>query len=93
MHLLHYIYKFQTFFYVDRAIFTTLITNNLDKVAPFGTITIRSNFKFGLSEDTKELMKTREKARRMIKISSGTQKQIWNEKYKKLRNAVTYYFS
>ena len=37
-------------------IFTQLITNSLDEVAPFGVITIRSNFKFGLTDDTKDLM-------------------------------------
>ena len=35
-------------------IFTQLITKCLDEVAPFATITIRSNYKFGLSEDTKK---------------------------------------
>ena len=70
-------------------LFTKLINESLDEVAPFGMITIRSNFKFGLSESTKEMMKKRDAARSMIKQSSGNQKQIWNEKYKKIRNAVT----
>ena len=67
-------------------IFTKLITDSLDEGAPFGTITIRSNYKFGLSAMTKELMKKREAARSMIKTVGGNKKQVWNEKYKKLRN-------
>ena len=69
--------------------FTNLVTECLDEVAPFGTIVIRSNYKFGLSDVTKDMMKKREAARLMIKNSNGNQKQVWNEKYKKLRNAVT----
>ena len=34
-------------------------------------------------------MKRREVARKMIKNSSGNEKAVWNEKYKKLRNQVT----
>ena len=34
-------------------------------------------------------MKKREEAREMIKRSSGNQKVIWTEKYKKIRNRVT----
>ena len=71
-------------------IFTTLITNSLDEVAPYGLITIRSNFKFGLTDETKDLMKQRETARKNIKSSTGYEKQVWNEKYKKLRNKVNY---
>ena len=70
-------------------IFTKLITECLDEVAPYGTITIWSNYKFGLSDETKELMKKREAARTMIKETSGPQKQLWNTKYRKLRNIVT----
>ena len=70
-------------------IFTKLITNSLDEVAPFGVITIRSNFKFGLTDETKDLMKQREAARIKIKSSVGNEKQVWNMKYKKLRNTVT----
>ena len=34
-------------------------------------------------------MKKREAARTMIKETSGPQKQLWNTKYRKLRNIVT----
>ena len=70
-------------------IFTDLINVSLDKVAPFGTFTIRSNYKFGLSDETKGLMQKREAARSRIKTNTGNQKIMWNEKYKKLRNKVT----
>ena len=35
-------------------------------------------------------MKQRETARKNIKSSIGYEKQVWNEKYKKLRNKVNY---
>ena len=47
-------------------IFNKMITMSLDEVAPYRTFTIRTNHKFGLSPETKELMKKREAARRMI---------------------------
>ena len=70
-------------------IFNSFITKSLDEVAPFCIITVRSNHKFGLSEDTKDLMKKRDAARKMISKVELGQKALWNEKYKKLRNVVT----
>ena len=70
-------------------LFTSLINESLDEVAPYCTMTIRSNYKFGLSAQTKELMSKRNAAREMIKSSTGNSKIIWNGKYKKLRNMVT----
>ena len=64
-------------------IFTELITKSLDEVAPFGAITLRSNFKFGLSSETKEIIKKREEARSNIRKASGNEKQLWNQKYQK----------
>ena len=69
-----------------------MVTLSLDEVAPFGSITIRSNYKFGLSTDIKDMMKKRESVRRKIKVSSGTEKQMWNSKYKILRNKVFFFF-
>ena len=69
-------------------IFTDIITSSLDEIAPFCAITIRSNHKFGLSDNTKDLMKKREAARLKIKKSVGNEKLIWNTKYKKIRNKV-----
>ena len=68
--------------------FNKLINESLDEVAPYKTFKVRTNHKFGLSEETKELMKNREHARKMIQKAESSQKQIWNEKYKKLRNVI-----
>ena len=68
---------------------SVLNLSSLDEVAPFGVITIRSNFKFGLSDETKDLMKQKEAVRNKIKSSVGNEKQLWIVKYKKLRNTVT----
>ena len=40
-------------------VFNQNIKNALDKAAPLKTFKIRSNYRFGLSENTKELMKNR----------------------------------
>ena len=69
-------------------IFNELVTLSLDDIAPFSTFTVRTNHKFGLSDEVKCLMEKRENARKMIKQVNNDQKAIWNAKYKKLRNAV-----
>ena len=69
-------------------IFTKLVTECLDEVAPLTEFTIRSMHKFGLSEETKSLMKKRDGARAMIRSASNNEKKIWTDKYKKLRNQV-----
>ena len=48
-------------------IFTRNINEALDEVAPIKTFKIKSTFKFGLSENTKELMKERDHIRNRIK--------------------------
>ena len=70
-------------------IFTDNVNRALDKVAPVKTVTIRSNHRFGLSDSTKELMKKRDKTRRLIQTSSGNEKQVLLQQYKTLRNKVT----
>ena len=40
-------------------VFNRNIKNALDNAAPLKTFKIRSNYRFGLSENTKELMKKR----------------------------------
>ena len=56
--------------------FTTNITKALDEVAPFKKLIIKSTYKFGLSEATKELMKSRDLTRNRIKHSSVKEKQV-----------------
>ena len=41
-------------------VFTKLITEALDEVAPVKTFSVRSHFRFGLSTETKELMQERD---------------------------------
>ena len=70
-------------------IFTENINRALDVVAPIKTFTIRSNHRFGISENTKEVMKKRDKTRNSIQKAAGSEKQILIQQYKTLRNKVT----
>ena len=47
-------------------IFTKLVTEALDNVAPMSTFTVRTNHVFGLSDKTKDLMKKRDLARKKV---------------------------
>ena len=58
-------------------------------LAPIKTFTMKSNYKFGLSENTKKLMKDRDNTRSKISAASSTEKPIFLQKYKVLRNKVT----
>ena len=69
-------------------LFTNMVTECLDEVAPMTEFTIKSMHKFGLSEDTKSLMKKRDWARARCSAVSNNEKKVWTDKYKKLRNQV-----
>ena len=69
-------------------IFTENINTALDEIAPFKTFKIRSSYKFGLSDKTKELMKLRDLVRNKISSCKGNEKVVLNQKYKALRNQV-----
>ena len=71
------------------SIFTEKINEALDEVAPIKTFTIKSNYKFGLSENTKKLMQERDCTRKQINQAKKQEKAILQQKYKKLRNNVT----
>ena len=58
-------------------IFTQLVNESLDEVAPMSSFSIRSNHVFCLSESTKELMKKRDEARQKISEVS----KLHNTKY------------
>ena len=46
--------------------FTQLVNEALDQVAPFKTFTVKLRYKFGLSEQTKIMMKKRDSVRNQI---------------------------
>ena len=48
------------------SIFTEKINETLDEVTPIKTFTIKSNYKFGLSENTKKLMQERDCTRKLL---------------------------
>ena len=55
--------------------FNSNIMKALDLAAPEKTFKIRSNYRFELSESTKELMKKRDKTRSSIAKASGQEKR------------------
>lgn len=68
--------------------FTTLITEALDECAPVRRFKVNKNYKRGLTKETKELIKERDKVRQSLKKSPG-EKEILHKRYKRLRNRVT----
>ena len=64
------------------------MTKALDVCAPLKTFTIKSHFKFGLSEHTKELMKKRDDARLNMSKASLNNHDTLQKQYRKLRNLV-----
>ena len=65
------------------------IQEALDQVAPIRTFKIKSNYRFGLSEGVKDLMKKRDKTRANISKASPKEKAVLLQQYKTLRNQVT----
>ena len=70
-------------------IFNAKIKSALDRVAPTKTFKIRSQHRFGLSDDTKELMKRRDRTRKQINKSTNKERATLLQQYKTLRNQVT----
>jgi hypothetical protein len=68
--------------------FELQINKALDEVAPFKSFTVKSQYKFGISDVTKLMLQKRDQTRSMIKMAAGNQKQEWYIKYKKMRNMV-----
>ena len=60
----------------------------LDMCAPFKSFTIKSHYKFGLSEVTKDLMAKRENIREQMNTANKTERTILLIQYKKIRNNV-----
>ena len=58
--------------------FTDLVTESLDEIAPIKTFSVKTKYIFGLSSAIKEMMKKRDKARKMaIKCEN----RIFHPKY------------
>ena len=70
-------------------LFTTFIDAAMDEIAPIKTFTVKSNYRFGLSENTKKLMKQRDVTRSNISKANNQQKTVLMKKYKILRNKTT----
>ena len=68
---------------------TEIVNRALDEIAPVKTFQIRSNYKFGLSEATKDTMKKRDQARSQIRTAKKQEKEVLLKQYKALRNKVT----
>ena len=56
--------------------FTELVQEALDEIAPIRTFIVESKYNYGLSNETKELMKKRDHARQTAKIAESNQKNI-----------------
>ena len=69
-------------------LFTKLVSESLDELAPLTTFTVKSKHIFGLSDETKSLMRQRDEARKKASAETANQKVIWLNKYRSLRNKV-----
>ena len=70
-------------------VFQENINEALDQIAPVKTFKVKSNHKFGLSDNTKELMRKRDRTRSRIQGAVGNEKGVLSKQYKVLRNKVT----
>ena len=68
--------------------FNKAVVEALDECAPFKRVTIKQGYKSGLSQETKDLIKERDKARKAVQ-KSPDEKKVLHEKYKRLRNRTT----
>ena len=68
--------------------FTKNIEEALDEIAPMKTFAIKSQYKFGLSQETKDLMKKRDQLRKNLSTASHSEKSIILTQYKKIRNVI-----
>ena len=67
----------------------TLESQTLNEVAPMKSFTVKTQYKFGLSDKTKSLIQARDKTRQSIGIACAKSKPTPMKKYKILRNKVT----
>jgi hypothetical protein len=69
--------------------YSDFVNEALDIHAPLKEIRIKGNYKSGLTDDTKKLMRKRDAARKKFSRATGAEKGVLHEKYKKLRNRCT----
>ena len=62
--------------------FSNNVEEALNEIAPFKTFTVRSNHKYGLSEETKKIMKSRDQVRKSISKANHSEKATLQIKYK-----------
>ena len=62
-------------------IFTDNTNKALDIMAPFKFFQVKSNYKFGISPETKDLMRQRDSTRANIKKAKGSERVILLTKY------------
>ena len=67
--------------------FTELMGEAMDECAPMWKFKINTNYKHGLTKETKDLIRKRDKMRKSIN-KSPSEKKILYERYKKLRDRV-----
>ena len=70
-------------------VFNTNIANALDEVAPIKSFTVKTHYKFELSNQTKDMMEKRDLCRLQMKGSSTSKRLILHQQYKTLWNKVT----
>ena len=70
--------------------YTKLVTEALDVCAPIKTFTIKSHYKFGLSDLTKDVVKKRDGVGLEMAKASQKERTILSAQYKKLRNLVNH---
>ena len=68
--------------------FTKNTNEALDEVAPFKTFKIKSQYKFGLSEETKKLIYKRDRTRSSISKATSSEKPLLIKQYKMLQNLI-----
>jgi len=68
--------------------FNNKVKAALDVCAPWKNIKIHQNYKSGISDETKQLIRQRDDLRKSIHRSPN-EKKVLHEQYKKLRNRVT----
>ena len=49
-------------------------------------VNVKTNYKFGISENTKKLMSKKDKLRKSISNAKQNEKAIFQQQYKKIRN-------